>query len=64
MMQDEIPLLVAAARATWRSAAPASLGIITTVGLSTLMEHSGMTQLLAQGLAALMGASFPYSLRI
>ncbi len=48
-----------AARATWRSAAPASLGIIATVGLSTLMEHTGMTQLLAQGLAALMGAGFP-----
>jgi lactate permease len=51
--------LAAAARATWRSAAPSSLGIIATVGLSTLMEHTGMTQLLAQGLAALMGASFP-----
>ena len=51
--------LTAAARATWRSAAPASVGIIATVGLSTLMEHSGMTQLLAQGLAALMGAGFP-----
>jgi lactate permease len=48
-----------AARATWRSAAPASIGIITTVGLSTLMEHSGMTQLLAYGMADLMGAAFP-----
>jgi lactate permease len=48
-----------AARATWRSAYPASVGIITTVGLSTLMDHTGMTQLLAQGMAALMGASFP-----
>ncbi len=47
------------ALATWRSAAPASLGIIATVGLSTLMEHSGMTQMLAQGLASLMGSSFP-----
>lgn len=51
--------LAGAARATWHSGAPASLGIIATVGLSTLMEHTGMTQLLAQGLAALMGASFP-----
>lgn len=51
--------LIAAARTTWRSAFPASVGIIATVGLSTMMEHSGMTQLLAQGLAALMGASFP-----
>jgi lactate permease len=49
----------ASLRATWRSAAPASLGIIATVGLSTLMEHTGMTQLLAEGLAALMGAAFP-----
>jgi lactate permease len=51
--------LAGTARATWRSAYPASVGIITTVGLSTLMDHTGMTQLLAQGLAALMGASFP-----
>ncbi len=51
--------LPAAARATWRSAAPASLGIIATVGLSTLMEHSGMTQLLAEGLATSLRASFP-----
>jgi lactate permease len=48
-----------AAQATWRSAAPSSLGIIATVGLSTLMEHSGMTQLLARSLAALMGGAFP-----
>ena len=51
--------LAAAARATWRSAAPASLGILSTVCLSTLMEHSGMTQLLAQGAAALLGSAFP-----
>jgi lactate permease len=48
-----------AARTTWRAAAPASAGIIATVGLSTLMEHAGMTQLLAEGLAGLMGAAFP-----
>jgi lactate permease len=51
--------LAAAARATWRSAAPASLGILSTVCLSTLMEHAGMTQLLAQGAADLMGGAFP-----
>jgi lactate permease len=51
--------LTAAAGSTWRSAAPASVGIITTVGLSTLMEHTGMTQLLALGLAGVMGAAFP-----
>ena len=51
--------LSGAARATWHSAAPASIGIIATVGLSTLMEHTGMTQLLASGMANLMGAAFP-----
>ena len=51
--------LRAAASATWRGAAPASLGIIATVCLSTLMEHAGMTQLLAQGAARLMGSAFP-----
>jgi lactate permease len=48
-----------AAKVTWRSAAPASIGILTTVGLSMMMEHTGMTQALAQGLASLMGAAFP-----
>lgn len=48
-----------AAISTWRAAAPSSLGIIATVGLSTLMEHTGMTQLLAQDLMELMGAAFP-----
>ncbi len=52
-----------AASATWRSAAPASIGIIATVGMSTLMEHTGMTQLLARGMANLMGAAFPLSRR-
>jgi len=51
--------LWAAAQATYHAAAPASLGIVVTVGLSTLMEHTGMTQLLAEGLARLMGATFP-----
>ncbi len=48
-----------AMQTTWRSAAPASVGIIATVGLSMLMEHTGMTQLLAQSLAALVGTAFP-----
>jgi len=51
--------LQAAARATWRSALPATIGVITTVGLSTLMEYCGMTLLLAQGLSAAVGAAFP-----
>jgi len=48
-----------AARATWHSAVPASLGVIATVGLSALMEHTGMTLLLAQGLSRWMGNLFP-----
>ncbi len=47
-----------ALRATWRAAAPASVGILSMVGLSALMEHCGMTLLLAQGLSALMGGAF------
>jgi lactate permease len=51
--------LRAAAADTWRSAAPATIGVITTVGLSSLMEHCGMTLLLAQGLSRAVGAAFP-----
>jgi len=51
--------LWAALLATWHSAAPASLGIIATVGLSLLMDHCGMTQLLAEGLSRTLGAAFP-----
>ncbi len=47
-----------ALRATWRAAAPASVGILSMVGLSALMEHCGMTLLLAQGLSALMAGAF------
>ncbi len=49
----------ATAVSTWRSAAPASVGILSMVGLSVLMDHSGMTQLLAQTLSRWMGAAFP-----
>jgi lactate permease len=52
-------LAKAALRATWRSAAPSSLGILTMVGLSTLMEHSGMTLLLAKGLTQAVGTLYP-----
>jgi lactate permease len=48
-----------AAQETWRSAAPTSIGILSMVGLSTLMEHSGMTLLLAQGLSSALGPIFP-----
>lgn len=46
-------------KATIRSAIPPSLGILFTVGLSSLMEYAGMTHLLARGLADLFGSSFP-----
>ncbi len=49
----------AALQATWRSGVPTSLGIIAMVGLSALMDHTGMTLLLAQGLSALMGRMYP-----
>ena len=45
--------------ATWRSAFPASIGVIAMVGLSTLMDHTGMTQSLAESLSGLMGSAFP-----
>ncbi|NPV87689.1 MAG: L-lactate permease [Anaerolineae bacterium] len=48
-----------AARATWKAAAPTSIGVIATVGLATMMDHCGMSMLLAQGLADSMGAVFP-----
>lgn len=48
-----------AAGATWRSAGAATVGIVSMVGLSTLMDHCGMSYLLAQGLSRLLGASYP-----
>jgi lactate permease len=45
--------------ATWRSGAPVSVGVISMVGLSTLMEHTGMTPMLALGLSRALGAVFP-----
>lgn len=49
----------AAFHSTCRAAVPASIGIITMVGLSTVMDHTGMTQLLAQALSQLLGGGFP-----
>lgn len=48
-----------AAGATWRSAAPATVGIVSMVGLSALMDHSGMTLLLAEALSKALGAVYP-----
>ncbi|MCE5207569.1 MAG: L-lactate permease [Chloroflexi bacterium] len=44
---------------TYKSAAPVSIGILSMVGLSSLMEHCGMTLLLAQGLSSGLGSLFP-----
>ncbi|MGO8677357.1 MAG: L-lactate permease [Limisphaerales bacterium] len=48
-----------AARATWRSAAAATVGVISMVGLSTLMDHCAMSFLLARGLSNLLGSLYP-----
>ena len=48
-----------AAHTTYRSAMPASIGVIAMVGLSTLMDHTGMTLLLAEGLSDLVQDAFP-----
>ena len=45
--------------ATWHSALPASLGTLFMIGLSSLMEHTGMTQLIAQGLSLTFGSVYP-----
>ena len=44
---------------TWKTALPATVGIIFTIGLATLMEYCRMTLLLAEGLAALMQSAYP-----
>jgi len=47
------------ARKTLRSAVPSSIGIASMVGMALLMDHSGMTFRLAQGLGQTVGAAFP-----
>ena len=37
----------------------ASIGVVAMVGLSTLMEHTGMTQLLAEALSDALDRAFP-----
>ncbi|MCC6148213.1 MAG: L-lactate permease [Anaerolineaceae bacterium] len=49
----------AIAAKTASSAAHATLGILAAVGLSSLMEHCGMTLLLAQGLSITMQTAYP-----
>lgn len=44
---------------TRRSAVPAAISISAMICLSMVMEHTGMTLLLAQGFSAALGAIFP-----
>ncbi len=46
-------------QSTFRSAIPASLGSLFMISLSTLMEHTGMTQVLAEGLSSFTGNLYP-----
>ncbi len=45
---------------TLRSAAPSSIGIASLVGMALVMDHSGMTYLLAEGISRSVGAAFPF----
>jgi lactate permease len=47
-----------ALKATWRSGLPASVGTLFMIGLSTTMEHAGMTQTLATALGSLVNGSY------
>jgi lactate permease len=47
------------AKSTVQSALPGSLGMLFMVGLSTVMEHTGMTLALANGLNSLVGGLYP-----
>ncbi|MFQ6014097.1 MAG: L-lactate permease [Anaerolineae bacterium] len=45
---------------TLRSAVPSSIGIVSMVGFAVVMDHSGMTYLLAQGISRTVGTAFPF----
>ena len=47
------------ARQTVRSAVPSSIGIATMVGFALVMDHSGMTYVLAEGLGQAAGPLYP-----
>jgi len=55
----EHPKLGQALKTTLRGALPASLGTLFMIGLSTIMEHTGMTVALARGLSNLVGGVYP-----
>jgi lactate permease len=44
---------------TVKTALPATVGVIFTIGLASLMEYCRMTLLIAEGLAALLQSSYP-----
>jgi lactate permease len=44
---------------TWKASRPSLIGILSMVGLSSLMDHSGMTVQLASALSGLFQAVFP-----
>lgn len=44
---------------TLRSAGPATVGVLAMVGLSAIMDHTGMSLLLGQALSAAMGGALP-----
>ncbi len=45
---------------TLRSAVRSSIGIASLVGMALVMDHSGMTYFLAQGISRSVGAAFPF----
>jgi lactate permease len=45
---------------TLRSAVPSSIGIVSLVGMALVMDHSGMTYFLAQGISRSVGVAFPF----
>jgi lactate permease len=44
---------------TLKSAVPSSIGIASLVGMALVMDHSGMTYFLAEGISRSVGAAFP-----
>jgi len=47
-------------RATLRGTRKATFGILTMMAMALVMQHAGMTDALARGLAALTGAHYPW----
>ncbi len=47
------------AHKTWRITAPTSIAIMATIMIAVMMEHTGMTQILAEGLAKAFGRFYP-----